>query len=169
MNASSWELLSSDGRESARWIVLERDALAPEPAFLCDVILAGHYFSAPLAAGSGSEASRDFTLELRRLAVPTRTLDRLVTALQAWLDQPARELDASRLALDCELGGLFDQRLRLVLGERADTLSSGHPVATLSYTVGRLRGELSFVTDPACLAAFCEAIGDAIRSDRESV
>jgi hypothetical protein len=156
------ELRSSNGLECARWIVVERAQPASEAALICDVVLAGRYFSAPFAADSDSGAPQDFMLEMRRLAVPVRTLERLAEALGRWLDLSLHEQHSAPLTLDCEMGGLFDQYLHLVLGKRDDTLASGQPVATLSYLVGRMRGELSFVTDPTCLRAFHESITAAI-------
>jgi hypothetical protein len=161
MSLATWELVSSSGRESARWTVVRENRAANEPVLFCDVALAGNYFGEPLSVDT-VRPGRDFTLEMHGLAVPISTLIRLLTIMRTWLTLSLSELRSSNLALDCEMGGLFDQRVALVIGDRADTISSGHPVATMKYVVGRMKGELSFVTDQSCLASFCRGIDAAV-------
>jgi hypothetical protein len=60
------------------------------------------------------------------------------------------------------MGALFDQSLILRVGQRDDTRSAGRPVATLTYSVGRMRGEMSYVIDHEGLSRFTAGIARAL-------
>jgi hypothetical protein len=158
---ASWEVVSSSGRERAAWLARPVEDPGSAEALTCDVVLIGRFFGASLDAAPPGP-SPDFGLEMRGLAVRIATLQRLHAHLRSWLDLPLAEQRRTRLAFDCEMGGLFDQDVRLILGERADTLSAGHPVATVKFVVGRMSGEMSFVTDQTCLAALCAGLAKVL-------
>lgn len=162
----SWTLASSTGREKATWVVRQAEGAGGDAALRCHIILEGRFFGETLGSGSPAAspaASPDFRLEINGLAIRISTLQRLHDHLARWLDLPLSGMRAARLALDCDMGGLFDQDVRLILGDRADTLSSGRPVATVKYVVGRMSGEMVFVTDQSCLAVLRDALDAGIR------
>jgi len=158
---ASWEIVSSSGRERAAWLARPAAGPGSAEALTCDVVLTGRFFGASLDAAPPG-GSPDFTLAVRGLAVRIATLQRLHAQLRSWLDLPLAEQRRTRLALDCEMGGLFDQDVRLILGERADTLSAGHPVATVKFVIGRMSGEMSFVTDQTCLGSLCAGLAKVL-------
>ena len=160
MTMPSWQLNSTSGRESVCWEIREFPLPQRGNALVCDICLAGEYFGAAL--GGDTSELRDYSLVLRGLAVGMVELERLVAFLRSWLQLPLAEQAQHPLALECKVGGLFDQDVIMVLGERADVLSDGKPVATFRYVTGRLRGELSFVTDPSCLRGLCQGIDAAL-------
>ena len=157
---TSWQLKSSSGRESVCWEIREFPAPRRTNALICDIHLAGQYFGVTLG-GHASEL-RDYTLALRGLAVGVAEIERLAAFLRSWLQLPLGEQAQHPLSLECKVGGLFDQNVIMVLGDRADTLAGGKPVATFRYVTGRLRGELSFVTDQSCLQSLVEGIEAAL-------
>lgn len=158
----SWQLSSHGGREQVTWHARRAEGTGDEAVLTCDIVLVGRFFGETLGSGP-PDASPDFSLEIRGLAVRIPTLQRLHDHLTRWLDLPLAEMRTARLEVDCDMGGLFDQDVRLILGDRQDTLSSGRPIATLKYLVGRMSGELSFVTDPTCLVSLRDGVDAAIR------
>ncbi len=114
---------------------------------VCDVVLTGAGLPAALASGAGVEDGPGFSLSFPGLEVSIAGLARLSALVGEWLGLPAPERAGRRLGIDCDMGSLFDRKLTLRIGERADTVSAGFPVATLSYSAGRLTGEFSFLTD----------------------
>ena len=62
------------------------------------------------------------------------------------------------------MGALFDQSLTLAIGQRADVVSSGRPVATLEFSVGRLRGDFRYLVDADTLGQFTRGIQTALES-----
>lgn len=159
----SWSLVSNSGRERVRWLARAIEKAGAEAALRCDIFLEGRYFGASLDSEAADDPA-DFRLEIRGLSVRITTLERLHDHLKRWLDLPLSELRRTRLDLDCDMGGLFDQQLRLIVGERPDVLSSGHPVATVKYIVGRMSGEMAFVTDQSCLSGLRMGIGEILQS-----
>jgi|KBSSwiStaDraftv2_1062776.scaffolds.fasta_scaffold615487_2 hypothetical protein len=158
----SWQLASSTGREAVTWVARSVDDSGPETALVCDVALAGRFYGAALEARPAT-AQPDFHLDIRGLAITVSTLERLHDHLTRWLSLPPLEQRKTALGLDCDLGSLFDQHVRLLLGERADTLSGGQPVATVRYVVGRMTGELWFAAEPDGLSSFSEQIRAGLR------
>ena len=152
-----WELPSSSGRETSRWTVTEINGEGAERSFRCDVVLEGQFYGETLDSSSASDL-RDFDLVVRGLQLRHDELSRLVDTLREWLGLPLAQLRDHVLEISCGMGGLFDQSLCLTLGQRADTISDGRPVATLEYIVGRLRGELSYPVDQSCLRIMAEGI-----------
>jgi hypothetical protein len=153
---ASWALFSNSGRESVRWDPHHGPGLRRANTIVCDISLAGQYFGHTL--GEDVTELRDYTVQLKGLAIGVEELERIASFLESWLRLPLAEQARSKLALDCAVGGLFDQSLMMSLGPRADVLSGGNPVATFRFVAGRLKGELTFVTDPSCLRRFCEGI-----------
>ena len=160
---TSWALASSSGGERVTWRVRSVEGCGDDTVLACDIILQGRFFGESLGS-SHPDAPPDFDLEIRGLAVRIATLQRLHEHLQRWLELPLAEMRTARLQLDCDMGGLFDQDVRLILGDRVDTLSAGRPVATVQYVVGRMSGGMSFVTDQTCLGTLREGVEAAIRS-----
>ena len=170
-----WQLSSSSGREVSRWTVTEIDGTGSARTFCCEVSLEGRFYgdaldsnptSTPASTSTSTstsvEESRDFGLVVRGLLLRQDELSRLVDTLREWLDLTPVQQRQRPLALDCGMGALFDQSLRLTLGLRDDTLVLDRPVATLAYIVGRLRGELSYAVDPSCLQILVEGIEAAL-------
>jgi hypothetical protein len=160
MTGASWTLVSNSGREKVTWFARRRER-GDDAVLTCDILLEGQFFGDALGSGR-PDPPPDFGLEIRGLAIRLSTLQRLHEHLQRWLELPLAEMRTSRLELDCDMGGLFDQHVHLILGDRADILASGHPVATVKYLVGRMSGELSFLTDPSGLASLCEDLAATI-------
>jgi hypothetical protein len=158
----SWTLVSGTGREQVAWTARGRDDAGSGTAIPCDLTLAGRFYGAALEDRVPAPHP-DFHLEIRGLAVPVPTLERLHDHLARWIDLSPIERRNAPLGLDCDMGSLFDQHVRLLLGERADTLSAGQPVATLRYVVGRLAGEMWFATDADALTRWSEEIRAALR------
>jgi hypothetical protein len=159
MTMGSWQLTSISGREAARWDVQERHETARRGVALsCNVQLEGQYFGAAL--GESSKV-RDYRLLLKGLEVGTMELKRLSSYLGEWLKLPLAEQAGHPLTFVCNVGELFDQSLTMKLGKRDDTLADGNPIVTLGFIVGRLKGELSLVTDQKGLELFCAGI-DAV-------
>jgi len=155
-----WMLSSGCGRESASWVVRSIDRSKDGSTLVCDVTLAGIYYAAVLDSRA---AEPDFRLALHGLKLWTRELERLVDSLEAWLALPLPELARVPIALECSMGGLFDQSLRFELGARDDTLAGGKPVATLRYIVGRMTGQMWFPIDSGCLRGFADGITATLR------
>ena len=162
-----WSLVSNSGRERITWLPTGIEGIGDEAALRCDIVLEGRFFGEALESGPPG-APADFALTIRGLSVRVSTLERLFDLLKQWRDLPLSQMRTRRLELDCDMGGLFDQQVRLIVGDRSDTLSSGHPVATVRYVVGRMSGELSFVTDQSCLFGLQAGIGEALASLRPS-
>ncbi|ANM31619.1 hypothetical protein ABI59_21765 [Acidobacteria bacterium Mor1] len=139
----SWTLPSNSGRERATWSVTDENEDAGERIYTCRVLLEGSFYGETLSSGEAGPA-QDFGLVIHGLQVRHTVLNRLLSHLQEWLELPPAQLRSRELELSCGVGGLFDQALRLRFGPREDILSGGHPVATLEYVVGRMKGELSF-------------------------
>jgi len=116
---------------------------------------------APRSVGMVS-VLRDYGLVLKGLAICVTELERLATFLDSWLRLSLAEQTQHAPSIECSVGGLFDQSLVMCLGERDDTLSGGKPVATFRYVTGRMKGELSFVTDQSCLRALSDGIRAAL-------
>lgn len=129
---------------------------------VCDVELAGRFYGAAFEARPATPQP-DFHLEIRGLAITVSTLERLHDHLTRWLSLPPFEQTKTSLGLDCDMGSLFDQHVRLLLGERTDTLSGGQPVATVRYVMGRMTGEMWFATDADGLSMFSEQIRSGLR------
>lgn len=161
----SWGLVSSSGRDRVTWLATAIEDGGDGPALRCDIALEGRFFGESLDSGS-REPGPDFRLDIRGLAIGISTLVRLHDHLKRWLDLPLAEMGRTRLELDCDMGSLFDQQVLLIVGQRADVLSSGHPVATVKYIVGRMSGEMSFVTDQSCLSGLRAGIGETLASCR---
>lgn len=162
MSNSFWQLNSNSGRESVRWDLSGERTSQNSKVLLCDVQLTGQYFGATL--GGDDPKLRDYALVLRRLAIGVPELDRLSSFLRSWLHLPLADQANHPPAFDANVGGLFDQSLIMSLGKRDDTISAGKPVATFRYIAGRLRGELSFVTDQSCLRILSEGIDAVLES-----
>jgi hypothetical protein len=160
--APSWQLASATGREHITWSARGLEGSGAEDSILCDVALSGRYYGAALEARPAT-APPDFHLGIRGLAVWVSTLERLHDHLTRWLSLSPLEQKNTALGLDCDMGSLFDQHVRLLLGERADTLSGGQPVATVRYVVGRMTGELWFATEATGLSTFSEQIRSGLR------
>lgn len=152
-----WELPSNSGREVSRWTVIETCGSGDERAYRCDIALEGQFYSEMFDSAAVGDL-RDFGLVIHGLMLRHHELQRLVSHLREWLSLPPAELRDRSLDLTCGMGGLFDQSLRLALGQRDDTLSGGRPVATLVYLVGRMKGELSYPVDPSCLKIMADGI-----------
>ena len=152
-----WELASVTGREVSRWTI----AGASGDAFVCDVTLEGQYHGETLGAGW---QGRDFALAMRGLELSRPDLDRLAEHLSEWLALPPAALADPGRGLTCGMGALFDQRLALSIGQRADVVSGGRPVATLEFAVGRLRGDFRYVVDGTSLKRFADGIHLALTS-----
>jgi len=161
-DALCWELPSSSGRENSRWTVTEINGKGAERTFRCDVALEGQFYGETLESASVGDL-QDFGLVVRGLQLRHDELTRLVGTLGEWLALPLGQLRDHSLAFSCGMGGLFDQSLRLSLGQRDDTISDGRPVATLEYIVGRLKGELSYPVDQSCLRIMAEGIEGVLR------
>ena len=142
-----FELRSITDRESVAWTVLERGS----DALVCDANLSGTYYDRVLGPAAGEP---DFGLVLRGVRLPLHELERL-----------AGELEAGSVALACSMGRLFDQSLLFELGVRDDTLTAGRPVATFRYVVGRMRGEMVFLTDSSRLSSLARGIWAAVRDE----
>ena len=159
MAMASWHLNSSSGRESVRWQVSSH---RPD-AFVCDILLSGQYFGATL--GGSSTEPPDYSLVLKSLTIGVEELGRLAAFLSSWLALPIAEQARHPPAFECAVGGLFDQIILMELRERSDVLSGGKPVVSFRYITGRLKGELSFVTDQSCLRELSEGIGRALAEE----
>ncbi|MCH9672112.1 MAG: hypothetical protein K0U93_11750 [Gammaproteobacteria bacterium] len=157
----AWALRSKSGREQVEWTTRSIDGVERERQYRCDIALFGYYQAGQIAAGDVSD-SNDYRLALRGLYLSHDSLERLVGWLREWLSVPLAALRSTPLSIDCGMGSVFGQSLVLRLGERDDILSEGHPVATVTFVTGRLRGELVFVVDRSCIAAFSEGIAEAI-------
>ncbi|HEU5180522.1 MAG TPA: hypothetical protein VFW45_07005 [Candidatus Polarisedimenticolia bacterium] len=157
----AWELLSRSGHEKARWNCAVPEG-GEESRLVCDVVLTGAGLPEALASGTGSEDGSGFSLSFPGLEVSVAGLARLSALLGEWIGLPAPERAGRRLGIDCDMGSLFDRRLMLRIGERADTVSGGFPVATLSYSAGRLTGEFSFLTDEQRLEALRAGLESAL-------
>lgn len=160
---SGWELPSNTGQETCRWSVQDAEGEGDARVFLCCVRLEGRFFDASLG-GTAIREERDYALEIRGLQVRVDELARLTAHLGEWLRLPLPDMRSTALELSCGMGGLFDQSLRLTLGARKDTISGGHPVATLDYIIGRMKGELSYPVDPTCLQKLVDGIDRVLAS-----
>jgi hypothetical protein len=147
-----FKLHSNDGRESASWLAtksVESDVL------ICEVRLSGGSLCHEDSHGGSELVARD-------LSVRVENLRRLDSVLSSWLDLPLAVQAETPLTIAVELGGRFDESIRFRLGDRPDTVSGQNFVATLEYSLLRLKGEFSFVTDQSCLRIFRDGISAAL-------
>jgi len=157
-SAGAFRLASESGRESIRWEIRERRDTRLGPALRCDVSLTGCYFGEGLADTPADDApvrpvpgAPDYLMVFRNFMVGLAEMTRLQAHLDTWLALSPREQASHPLGIDCTLGSLFDQSLVLAIGQRADVLSGGLPVATLRFVAGRTEGEISLVAGPTAL------------------
>jgi GNAT superfamily N-acetyltransferase len=162
--AGRFRLASESGRESIRWEVRERRETRLGPALRCDVSLTGAYFGEGLADAPVRPVpgAPDYLLVFRNFMVGLAEMNRLQTHLDEWLRLSASEQASHPLGIDCTLGSLFDQSLVLAIGQRADVLSGGLPVATLRFVAGRTEGEMSFVAGPAALQELSRGLASCL-------
>jgi len=160
MARDGWLLSSNSGRESVSWVLTDAQPGGRGQVVTCDIHLAGQYFGSSLAAGD--RELRDYELSLYGMAVGVVELERLSSTISTWHQLPLAEQARHKLAVECNVGALFDQSLTLILGRRDDRLSGGNPVATFKYLVGSLSGELVFVTDQSCLFGLAAGIHEAL-------
>ena len=89
-------------------------------------------------------------------------LRELASQLQAWLESD----DCGRLPFTGESPLADDNanaELNLIFAARPDTiLPVDKPVVTVTYRIGRLVGEFSFVTDQSCLRLFADEINRTV-------
>src|SRR5262249_15788134 len=147
-HAGGFRLASESGRESIRWEVRARQDTPQGPALRCDVSLTGCYLGEGLA---DTPAAPDYLMVFRNFMVGLAAMSRLQSSLEAGLGMAEGEQAVHPVAIDCNLGSLFDQSLVLALGRRPDVLSGGLPIATLRFVAGRTVGETSFPAGPAAL------------------
>jgi hypothetical protein len=159
-----WELPSSSGRELCTWTVVEVGTRDDDRTYQCDVSLEGCFFGETLDPWAGTR-DPDFALVVRGMLLRRDELERLARTLGEWLSLSPAELRDRALELSCGMGGLHDQSILLTLGRRDDTSSMGRPVATVSYLVGRMRGELTYIVDQSCLRVLMEGIERALDTD----
>lgn len=139
-----FELRSNLGDES---FTLERACglRAEEPRLVANLHLRGQHW----------DGDHELPVDLRSegLQVELRGLERGLEFLERWLHLPLEELVRTRLEGVIDLG----RQLKLEFGERPDVISDGHPVVTACFDLGRMTGEVWFVTDQSCVRLFCEA------------
>jgi hypothetical protein len=102
------------------------------------------------------DGDHDHTLDvtIEGLALAVHSLGSLSRELEAWLSLPLEQLESSKLASEHSLALGTGQRLDMIFGDREDTISERHPVLTIGFGAGRLRGQHHFVTDQSCIRLF---------------
>jgi hypothetical protein len=160
---ASWELPGSSGIETTRWDVIDVHGQGNERTYRCDISLQGRFYGETLDPTT-ADGMQDFCLVIRGLQLRHDGLLRFTAQIREWLALPAPELPRSRLEVSCEMGGLFDQSLRLTLGQRDDMLSGRGPIATLSYLIGRMKGELAYPVDQSCLGSMADGMERCINA-----
>ena len=88
----------------------------------------------------------------------------LASALQGWLGLPISQVATTPLNGIHELAFAPPTRAVLAFANRADTIATGKPVLTFTFSVGSLAGEGHLVTDPSCLAEFLAGLHAAQRA-----
>jgi hypothetical protein len=53
---------------------------------------------------------------------------------------------------------MFDNHVSLSFGPRDDLIAERHPCVTLRFGLGKLAGEIGFVTDQSCIRELCDGI-----------
>lgn len=86
-----------------------------------------------------------------------------------WIRQPLERLIVDELNADFQLARLPGQSIRMRFGPREDTVSSRHPVFSISFSAGALQGEFHFVTDQSCLALFAEELSTELVGSHENI
>lgn len=155
-----FQLRSISGREITRWLVPDSGGVAQDATLTCDVHLEGRYHGETLAPGAPEARSEspDFRLVLKGLHLRPQDLERLAGRITEVLALPLVDRRLATFAFTCGMGELFDQSLRLTLGQRDDVRSGARPVATLDYVAGRMRGSFSYVVDAGALGDFAAGI-----------
>lgn len=163
MTERAWQLPSTTGHEMARWVVVDVLDGDKEPTLVCNVALAGQIYSAALASND-DRAPWGYCLDIRGLHLWSSGLYLVSGRLNAWLDLPLDELRTTPLDLAGDMGGLFDQSLDLRLAERGGERYSGQKVATLTFGVGQMTGEMTYAVDQSCLKFFLEGIDSVLQA-----
>ena len=81
-------------------------------------------------------------------------------AVEVWLALPLPDQAVTPLAASVSLRPEWEpSRLDIDIAPRADTIAERHPVATVRYGFGALRGDLAMVVDQSCWRRFCDQSG----------
>lgn len=149
--STSWELRSNKGGELIRWEFRSTSGHGDSSTLVCDLSVRASYW--------GQDADpRDVNLTIRQLPVRRAALETLEKHLRGWVDLPIAELAHTPLVYMADAGGMFDNHVSLSFGPRDDLIAERHPCVTLRYGLGKLAGEMSFVTDQSCIRDLCDGI-----------
>lgn len=97
-----------------------------------------------------------------RVVLSRESLKRLQRDIKSWLESP--DVGIAAFEGDYSLAASRESAaLDLVFCSRADVISSSDkPVVTIAFDFGRMKGEISFVTDQSCLGVFATELLAAI-------
>jgi hypothetical protein len=163
MAPPGWQLPSNRGDRVAEWQVLRvEDAADDDPVMVCSFTFKAlsYYWEQP--SGSQPETDPDFMLTLSGLKIRSSVLGRFEWYLRCCLELPVDEQARTGLYISNELGGRYDEFLRLTFGPRKDITSDGHPVATVSYSFAFIKAEFCFVTDQSCVRILADGIRESL-------
>ena len=85
-----------------------------------------------------------------------------------WIHQPLERLIADDLSGEFQLARLPGQSIHVRFGPRNDTISDRHPIFSISFSAGALKGEFHFVTDQSCLAIFVQELSAELVGSHET-
>jgi hypothetical protein len=109
-----------------------------------------------------------FSTSIEELWLRATDIAALRDHIARWLRQPLDRLIADDLSAEFQLARLPGQSIRVRFGPRDDTISGHHPVFSISFSAGALRGEFHFLTDQSCLALFVEELSTELVSPHEN-
>jgi hypothetical protein len=143
-------LPSNDG---AAQFVIELRApaeYAHDPGFEGRIILRGQHWD--------GDHTFPFSTSIEGFWLRSADIVALRDHIARWSRQPIDRLRAGDLSSEFQLARLPGQSVCVRFGARDDTVSERHPVFTVSFSAGALRGEFHFVTDQSCLTLFAQEL-----------
>ncbi len=146
---SAAELRSNSGRSRLTVQLLCCRSYQSAPGYEANVAIHGERWD--------GDHEHPITFSVEGLFLSRPEIDRLLTEINGWIDLPLEELAESAFEGDYR----FDvpgQIVRLLFGDREDTISAQNAVLTIEIASGRMSTETVFVTDQSCLRLFSEAL-----------
>ena len=149
-----WHLPSNSGRNRTTWTVKDQTA----EHFTCDF-----EFRSETPQTNQSE----IIVQFFRLTISKMTLVEFVDTALRWLDQPLSDAASKPFETSLDIGGGFDNYVRLRFGDNESIISSINGAATFEYHVAGVSGQFGYAIDQTCLRAMVEGISAALRASNQ--
>ncbi|MFK7885240.1 MAG: hypothetical protein AB8G16_00115 [Gammaproteobacteria bacterium] len=105
----------------------------------------------------------DLSARIQSSCISLEALISLSRDLDRWLGLDLEDLDPDKLSQTYELAFPRNNSLKLVFGQRSDTVSGLNPVVTFEYASGAFEGQFHFATDQSGLREFNDSLRGVLR------